>query len=477
MISVRQLAEPWASPSWAVATVWVLGLAILSGTAVGLAEEWAVPSSIAMVVYVAVAIRPEIGAYLYLLIAPLILGLPRGSLVPFARPSEGLLFLILLAACARIVFECMLKKAQRMVFDQIDLAFVTLALTSSAIPLLMRFGRNLPISTDDLLYALVLWKYYLIYRFYRYAITTRAQVKTCLVLAMLSSAVVASIAVLQVRGLLGVRELLWTYYDRPFEGLSGIVTDRGTSTLASSFSMADIMAMCLAIALAWLPGQSVARKMLFVAAAGVFVLGCMVSGQFSGAIGLVIAVLTVGLVTGRLRQFLITAVPLTLAASVLLWPVIERRLSGFHSLAGLPRSWLGRLDNLERFVWPELIAGSNWLVGVRPSARIPAPEPWREWIYIESGYAWLLWTGGLPMLVAFIGFVWISLRAMARVVCEGESPISVAATAAIAGLAIMVALMLFDPHLTMRGAADLFFPLLALSCTASGRERTLGSVA
>jgi hypothetical protein len=135
------------------------------------------------------------------------------------------------------------------------------------------------------------------------------------------------------------------------------------------------------------------------------------------------------------------------------------------------------LDNLERFVWPELSAGSNWLVGVRPSARIPAPEPWREWIYIESGYAWLLWTGGLPMLVAFIGFVSIALRAMARFAHDGQSPVSVAATAAIAGLAIMVTLMLFDPHLTLRGAADLFFPLLALSCTASGHERALSSVA
>lgn len=477
MISVRQLAEPWASPSWAATVGWVLGLAILSGTAVGIAEEWAVPISIAMIVCVAVAIRPEIGAYLYLLIAPLILGIPRGSLIPFVRPSEGLLFLILLAACARIICECMLKKLRRMVFDQIDLAFVILALTSSVIPLLMRFGRNLPISTDDLLYALVLWKYYLIYRFFRYAITTRAQVKNCLLLAMLSTAVVAAIAVLQVRGLLGVRELLWTYYDRPFEGLSGIVSDRGTSTLASSFGMADIMAMCLAIALAWLPGQPVVRKMILVAAAGVFVAGCMVSGQFSGVIGLATAVLTIGLVTGRMREFLIAAVPLTLAASALLWPVIETRLSGFHSLAGLPRSWLARLDNLERFVWPELIAGSNWLVGVRPSARIPAPEPWREWIYIESGYAWLLWTGGLPMLTAFIGFVWISFRLMARLARDGQSPIRVAATAAIAGLAIMVTLMLFDPHLTMRGAADLFFPLLALSCTATGHERTLGSVA
>jgi hypothetical protein len=341
----------------------------------------------------------------------------------------------------------------------------------------MRFGRDLPFSRDDLLYALVLWKYYLIYRLFRYAITTATQVKICLVLAMISSAMVASIAVLQVRGLFGVRELLWTYYDRPFEGLPGIVADRGTSTVASSFGMADMMAMCLALALAWLPDQLTGRKLILGSAAGVFVVGCMVSGQFSGAIGLAIAVLTVGLVTGRTRRLLVAAVPLTLAASVLLWPVIEKRLSGFHSLAGLPRSWLARLDNLERFVWPELISWPNWLIGVRPSARIPAPEAWREWIYIESGYAWLLWTGGLPMLAAFLWFVWISYRELAESVRNGQTSIRVAAVAAIAGLAIMVMLMLFDPHLTMRGTADLFFPLLALSRTVSGHERALDPVA
>jgi hypothetical protein len=110
------------------------------------------------------------------------------------------------------------------------------------------------------------------------------------------------------------------------------------------------------------------------------------------------------------------------------------------------------------------------LVGVRPSARIAAPEPWRDWVYIESGYAWVLWTGGLPMLAAFAWFVWTAFRSLASALRDGQEPMRVAATAATVGLATIVTLMLFDPHLTMRGSADLFFALLALSFVKHPRK-------
>jgi hypothetical protein len=183
-----------------------------------------------------------------------------------------------------------------------------------------------------------------------------------------------------------------------------------------------------------------------------------------------VAVLTIGVVTGRALRLISALIPAALAGLVFFWPLIEIRLSGFRSLAGLPASWAARLDNLERFVWPELASGLNWLVGVRPSARIAAPEPWRDWVYIESGYAWLLWTGGLPMLAAFGWFVWTAFRSLAPSLhCEEEPP-RVAAAAATVGLATFVVLMLFDPHLTMRGSADLFFALLALSFVKQPRR-------
>lgn len=461
-LSSRPQAQARTPGSWAAVSIGVLGSAAVAGALAGIAEHLVLPI-LAVPIVIAIALRPQFGAYLYLAIAPLIAGMPRGVIAPYIRPSEGLLILILSAWLVRIFADGLRGRLPRLAFDRVELALVLLAFAASIPPLLLRFGRGLPISTDDALYALVLWKFLLVYGLFRYAVTTAAQVQVCLWLAMASSAMVALVAVMQVLGLLGIPEMLWAYYDRPFEGITGLVTDRGTSTVASSFAMADMMVMSLAIALAWLPAVRGWRRASLTTAAGVSVFGCIASAQFSAVIGLGVALLTIGVVTGRAFKLMTALLPAALAGAVFFWPLIERRLGSFGGPEGLPPSWAGRLYNLERFVWPELTSGFNWLVGVRPSARIAAPEPWRDWIYIESGYAWILWTGGLPMLAAFAWFVWTAFRSLAPVLRSEQEPMRVAAAAATVGLAAIVTLMLFDPHLTMRGSADLFFALLALA--------------
>jgi hypothetical protein len=155
--------------------------------------------------------------------------------------------------------------------------------------------------------------------------------------------------------------------------------------------------------------------------------------------------------------------PAGIAAAALAWPVVAGRLAGFESRFGLPSSWIGRLQNLERHVWPELASSLNWLFGVRPAARIPAPEAWREWVFIESGHLWLLWTGGVPLLLAFLLLMGTATRDLWRIGRSDSGPVGVAAIAGFAASAAIFVLMALDPHLTVRGAADLYFPLLALA--------------
>ena len=439
-----------------------LVLAAAAGPGIALTGAAGVAALAAGVTFVAIGARPQLGGYLYMLATPLIVGIGRGDLLPLIRPNEALLLIIAAALATRIVLVVAGGGRYRPEFTRTDLALALLATTGSIMPLLLAYGRGQAISTDDILWSIVLWKYVLVCRVFREAVTTPAQVAVCLWLSLASAAIVSLVAVLQVFDLLGVAGFLHTYYDDPFEGGVGAVTDRGTSTVAHSLGVADIMAMNLAIVIAWLPYRRRVRAVLLLAA-GACLLGCIAAGQASGLIGLVVAIMAVGVVTGRLSRLLAATVPAAGVAALALSPVIVQRLNEVDPLAGLPESWVGRLDNLRQFIFPELFSGFNWLLGVRPAARVLAPESWRTWIYIESGYVWLLWTGGIPMLIAFGYFLWVGLHELRAVIAERADAVGIAAIAAFAGLVSMAVLMLFDPHLTMRGGADLLFPLLALS--------------
>ncbi len=81
-----------------------LGSAAVAGSLAGVAEHLVLPV-LAVPVVVAIALRPQFGAYLYLIFAPLIAGIPRGVVAPFIRPSEGLLILIITAWFTRIFVD------------------------------------------------------------------------------------------------------------------------------------------------------------------------------------------------------------------------------------------------------------------------------------------------------------------------------------------------------------------------------------
>jgi hypothetical protein len=439
-------------------------LALGAGAAVGAfnAPPQAVAVAGAMLLLVVVFANPAAGVWIWMIAAPLIVGIARGGGLGVLRPNEAMLLVI--AAGVGLNCSWRLWRGERIVpeIGPIDVTVLGLALAGSLVPLLFRYGRGLVVSQDDVLYAMVFVKYFVLYAVVRLAIRTPAEVATALRLAIAAGALVAVVALLQVRDVLNVPGLLAAYYDSPFEGSSGPSVGRGTSTIASSFGLADMMAMCLAIVIAWMAAGGKPRIVL-VAAAVLFLGGSVAAGSFSGIIGLVVATVAVGFTVRRLVLIAAVALPAAALSTVAFWPVIAGRLEGFESRLALPRSWLGRLENLQRFFWPELFSAANWLTGVRPAARVPAPETWRDWVYIESGYTWLLWSGGVALLIAFAAFATVAAARLFRVAREGGGPCNVAAAAGFAALVMIGVLMLLDPHLTVRGSADLFFPLIALA--------------
>jgi hypothetical protein len=147
--------------------------------------------------------------------------------------------------------------------------------------------------------------------------------------------------------------------------------------------------------------------------------------------------------------------------------VIEIRLSGFHSASGLPISWITRLHNLQTYFWPTLFSDYNWILGVRPSARAAAPNQEYGYVWIESGYTWLLWGGGIPLLASYVAFAAAVVR-KGWTYARRPDAAGIAATAVAAAMCAQMFSMIFDPHLTYRGSGDALFLILAL-CTLPGR--------
>jgi hypothetical protein len=350
----------------------------------------------------------------------------------------------------------------RLRLGRVELVLVIMAVSNSFIPLLWMAVRQEQITLDDLLYALVLWKLLGLYALVRCSVTTDRQIRRCLWISLASASVVAVLAILQALGLFGVPHLLNAFYaSSPGNGaVAGLQNGRGASTLGLPAATADLCILNLAV-VGGLWTRYHRPRPLLAAAAALLVLGALSAGEFSSAIGLVIGITCMAIVLGRPR-LLWVFLPGIIVAGYALRPVIATRLSGFQSASGLPVSWITRVQNLQTYFWPKLFSDWNFVLGVRPSARIAVPIQLNGYVWIESGYTWLLWGGGLPLFCAF-GFFVYAVANRGWLAARRYDARSVAGVAIFTAIIVMAVLMLFDPHLTYRGSADAFFFLLALA--------------
>ena len=410
----------------------------------------------------AIAIFPAGAAYLLIATTPLVAGINRGSALPALRPNEAILVLVGLALCFRKVVTLRVPVTGRVHLSRVDVGILLLAVTSSVVPLAWLAARGQKIERDDVLYAIMVWKYYAVFCVFRAVIRNITQVRVCVWLSMGSAAIVAALAILQSVQKFGVASFLAAHY-APYGNVTAVTINRGGSTLGLPIAVADLLTFNLALAVGLL-GIS-RRRNLLLGLATLFVLGVFAAGEFSGLIGLFLGVLAVACVTGRVRY--VAILPLSLVGAwAALKPVIDRRLEGFQSPSGFPPSWDGRLQNLNNYFLPQLSSHEHWVLGVRPAARVASAKLATGYVWIESGYAWLLWAGGLPLLGSFFFFLWAAWRDALAVVKARRDELRAVGIAVLAALTVVGVLMIIDPHVTYRGSADLLFALLGITAAA-----------
>jgi putative peptidoglycan lipid II flippase len=457
-----------------VSSRWLIGPVIAAAAAIGavsvLSPLAAVAGLLVLVVMGCVWRWPPLAAYLAIGLTPLTVSLDLGKALPLIRPNEAIDLLVGAALLARGLVLVRSGELPRVRLTQVELAMVLMAAANSVLPLLWMSVRQRPISQDDILYSLVIWKLLGLYALIRWSVSTDRQIRRCLWISVTVACVVAVVAILQSLALAGVPGLLANHFGG-YSSASGPAGGRGSSLLGLPGATADLMIFNLAI-ISGLWTRYQRHRIVLAAAAALMVFGVLSAGEFTGAIGLVVGAVCIAAVSGSPRLLGIFAAA-AMVGAIILWPVINLRLAGFQSASGLPVSWTGRLYNLRTYFWPTLFSDWNWILGVRPAARVPVPTQSAGYVWIENGYTWLLWGGGVPLLASFVYFAGVTARSAWEAARADRDARSVAGIAAFTAIVVIVVLMVFDPHLTYRGSADDFFFLIALTASRDRRSGPL----
>ncbi|MDQ3904876.1 MAG: hypothetical protein M3300_05370 [Actinomycetota bacterium] len=441
------------------------GCAVVGGVLAVAAGPLIALASIGVLVLVgffaAAAYRPIFATYAYLGTLPLIAGIDRGHLIPLVRPNEALLVVLLAGALAGAYFRWCRGERIPLQLHQLDIPLGVFLLASTAWPLLSLLLRGQTLTTSELAAVLPVCKLVAIYLLVRLSVSTEAQLVRCFRLIIWPGAIVAVIAILQTLHFGPVVSMLQAVWVP--DSNSAALAERGTTTLASPIATGDYIIICLTL-IVCCGIRGLLDRWERLGLGLVLGAGVLATGQFSTWISAVIAAALILWRFSTVRHSslrFIWVVPVALAIGA---PALIGRLEGFSEF-GVPRSWIGRWNNLSNFYLPrfEFI---NVLMGVSPDSVLEAPERWRDVIYLESGYLELLWVGGIPLLAAFVWLSVVVLRRTRELMEEPEnqrSALGAAASALWVCWWFMLILTVLDPHLTLRGTGDLLFMLIGIT--------------
>ncbi|WP_093149791.1 hypothetical protein [Saccharopolyspora antimicrobica] len=430
--------------------------ASLAGLSVAVAGPLVAGVLVAAMLLATAAYRPVFATYAYLLTLPFLAGIERGTLVPGVRPNEALFAVLVAGACIGAWLRLLRGDPIPLRLGPLDLPLAGFAVLSTVWPIASMMLRGAEPHYTDLVALLPVCKLVALFLLVRLTVHTEQQRLRCIRLVVWPTAGLSIVAILQTLGVEPVLTLLSAFWNASENETS----DRGTATLGSSIATGDYIIVGLMLLL-YCGTRGILGKWERIGLGVLLGAGVLASGQFSTWISALVAGVLILRRYPQARHQVIRFLPIAGIAVLVGAPAFLGRMADFAQGYAVPRSWLGRWDNLTTFYLPQLAEG-RFVFGISPNSVLTAPETWRDVIYLESGYLHFLWVGGIPLLVAF---AWLSvavLRGASRLAPRPGSTGACAATLEIAWWMVLV-LSLIDIHLVVRGFGDLLFVLLAIT--------------
>jgi peptidoglycan biosynthesis protein MviN/MurJ (putative lipid II flippase) len=451
-------------------------VALVVGVLAAIAPLAAVALAAVSSVCILVITRPAWAVYLYLGAFPFLAGIDRGRLVPVLRATEALQLLVTVAAVVGLVGRLVRNGRDPSIrIGPVDVSFVAMAVTGSVLPVAWLAVRNEPLTSADLMACLPLWRYLGLYVLVRSVMRTRDEMRRAAIVLLATACGVAIIGIAQSFNAPGVRNVLvkfWSSSLNPNEAANG----RASTTFASPIATATFLALSFGLALALLVGSKRRAPAILRPVAVLLFIGAASTGQVSAVLALFVVTVVTAAMAGRLGLLVRWSVPVLAVLSLLLWPIVQRRLGDVDNKSGLPQSWVVRIDNLRTLYLPEF-HGLRWLFGVRPDSVATPLDRGRQVAFLESGYLSLLWIGGIPLLISYVGFVVASTRSLLqrpRLFDYFGRSVTIAAVSSVTAIAV---LNFTDAHLTFRGGADVTFVLLAIAVAARAQKTPVAAIA
>ena len=194
--------------------------------------------------------------------------------------------------------------------------------------------RGVAVVQDDVLYGLIIWKYYGLFLIVRASIRTDREIRNLLVVSVATGLVVAIVGIVQSLQPLGMPRLLSSLYS-PYGNTDALTNSRGLDPRAADRGSRLAPPRPGIVLAAW-PRLSRGWGWLAAGIAALFTTGIEASGEILAIVGLVVVLFALVWVSRR-SGLLLRLLPGLLIAVFLLGPVIQRRLEGSSRRAGSHR--------------------------------------------------------------------------------------------------------------------------------------------